>query len=199
MIDAILMQKEVLTAIGLLFMATSYIIYVYSIFKGETRPHPFSWFIWGLLTLIGYVAQISDGGGVGAIITLASAVISFAIAGIGYVKRENIVISKSDKWAFVLSLLAIPLWLITDTPLYSVILITLIDGAGFYPTFRKSWHAPEQESVSSFALGGFKHFFTILALENISLITALFPFSLVLTNFSLIALIYVRKAALRKA
>lgn len=190
-------EKEILAGIGILFMLTSYAIYIYSIYKGETRPHPFSWLIWGILTLIGYFAQISDGGGIGTIITLLSAIISFIIAGIGYVKRENIVISQSDKWAFTLSLLAIPLWLITDTPLWSVILITVIDGAGFYPTFRKSWHAPEQESCLSFALGGFKHVFTILALENYSIITALFPFSLVLTNFMLITMIYYRRRKLK--
>lgn len=187
------MEKEIFTAIGLLFMATSYIIYIHSIYKGDTRPHPFSWFIWGLLTMIGFVAQISDGAGIGALITLASAIISFGISVIGYIKRKNIVISRSDKWAFTLSLLAIPLWLITDTPLWSVILITLIDIAGFYPTFRKSWYAPEQESALSFSLGGFKHIFTVLALQNYSVITALFPFSLIIMNFSFLAMLYYRR------
>ncbi len=192
------MEKEIFTLIGIIFMLTSYSIYIYSISKGETRPHPFSWFIWGLLTFIGYLAQISDDAGVGAIITLLSAIISFGIAGIGYVQRKNIIISKSDKWAFGLSLLTIPLWIFTQTPLWSVILITIIDAVGFYPTFRKSWYNPEQESILSFALGGFKHFFTILALQNYSLITALFPFSLVLTNAALIGMIYYRKTILRR-
>jgi len=187
------MEKEIFTIIGIIFMIASYSIYIYSIFKGNTRPHPFSWFIWGLLTAIGFLAQISDGAGIGASITFLSAVISFGIAIIGYIQRENITISRSDKWAFILSLTAIPLWMITQTPLWSIILITLIDLAGFYPTFRKSWFRPEQESVSSFALGGFKHLFTILALQNYSIITALFPVSLVISNFMLIAMIYYRK------
>jgi hypothetical protein len=190
------MEKEIFALIGILFMLASYSIYIYSIFKGETRPHPFSWFIWGLLTAIGFFAQMSDGAGVGAIITALSAIISFFIAGIGYIKREHITISKSDKWAFILSLTAIPLWMITQTPLWSVILITLIDGAGFYPTFRKSWYFPKQESSLSYTLGGFKHFFTIMALEHYSITTALFPFSLVLTNFTLIAMIFYRKRIL---
>lgn len=190
------MEKEIFTAIGLIFMLMSFSIYIYSIFKGDTRPHPFSWCIWGILTAIGFVAQVEGGAGIAASITFLSAVISFFIAGIGYVKRENIVITKGDKWAFILSLTAIPLWMITHTPFWSVILITLIDGLGFYPTFRKSWSAPEQESSSSYALGGFKHFFTILALQNYSVITALLPFSLVLTNFTLIAMIYFRKRSI---
>ena len=192
------MEKEIFTAIGIAFMAVSYGVYIFSIFKGETRPHPFSWFIWGLLTAIACAAQIADGGGIGTSITALSAVISFFIALIGYIKRDNIIISKSDVISFFLSLLAIPLWLITDTPLWSVILITLIDAGGFYPTYRKSWHHPQQESCLSFALGGFKHVFTILALENISVITALFPLSLVLTNFGLITLIFFRKGMMNR-
>ena len=178
-------------------MAVSYGVYIISIFKGETRPHPFSWFIWGLLTAIACCAQVSDGGGIGSLITALSAGISFLIALIGYIKRDKIVISRSDIISFCLSLGAIPLWLVTDTPLWSVILITLIDAGGFYPTYRKSWYHPEQESRLSFALGGFKHVFTILALENISVITALFPLSLVLTNFGLITLICIRKGMMK--
>ncbi len=192
------MEKEIFTTVGMIFMTVSYVVYIYSIYKGDTRPHPFSWFIWGLLTAIAFFAQVTDGAGVGAIITAGSSIISFGIVIIGYTKRKNIVISRSDKWAFTLSLLAIPLWLITDTPLWSVLLITLIDMAGFYPTFRKSWHAPEQESSMSFALGGFKHIFTVLALENYSIITALFPFSLVIMNFSFLAMLYYRRWRVRQ-
>lgn len=194
-----MIEKEIFTAIGIGFMAISYGVYIFSIYKGKTRPHPFSWFIWGLLTGIAFFAQLSDGGGIGTMITALSTIISFFIAGIGYIKREYITISRSDQWAFALSLLAIPLWYFTDTALWSIILITLIDTVGFYPTYRKSWHHPEQESSLSFALGGAKHFFTIMALENISVITVLFPFSLVLTNFGLIILIFLRKKLLTKA
>ena len=192
------MEKEIFTAIGIIFTAISYGIYIFTIFKGETRPHPFSWFIWGLLTSIGFFAQISDGAGIGSIITALSAIISFVIAGIGFIKRENITISKSDKWAFILSLLTIPLWLITETPFWSVILITVIDSAGFYPTFRKTWFSPEQESAMSFTLGGFKHLFTILALQNYSVITTLFPISLVIMNFGFVLMLYYRKWFIKK-
>jgi hypothetical protein len=191
------MEKELFTLIGIGFMASSYGIYIWSIFKRDTRPHPFSWFIWGLLTAISFFAQISDGAGVGASITALSAIITFFIAGIGYIKRDNIIISRSDKWAFALSLLAIPLWIVTETPLWSVLLITAIDVAGFYPTFRKSWFAPGQESATSYALGGFKHLFTIMALKNYSIITAFLPAVLLLMNFSFIALLFYRRWKLK--
>ncbi len=178
-------------------MSVSYGIYIYSIFKGGTKPHPFSWFIWGSLTAIAFFAQISDEAGVGAIITGLSAIISLFIAGIGYVKRKNITISVGDKWAFALSLLAIPLWLITNTPFWSVILISLIDVMGFYPTFRKTWFNPEQEVALSYTIGGFKHLMTLFALENFTTITALYPLSLLVMNFSFITLLYYRRWSIK--
>lgn len=178
-------------------MLTSYGIYLYSIYKGKTKPHPFSWFIWGSLTVIIFFAQLSDNGGIGIIITALSGIISLGIAAFSFFLKNNITISKSDKIIFILSLCSIPLWLITETPLWSVILVTLINMGGFYPTYRKSWSNPEQESCLSYAIGAIKHVFTLLALENISIITALSPASVVIITSGLILLILIRRWELK--
>lgn len=193
------MEKEIFTLIGIILMLATYGTYIYSIFKGDTRPHPFSWFVWGLSTSIIFFAQISDNAGIGASITFLSALITFFIATIGYVKRKNIVISTSDKWAFFISIMTIPLWVITDTPLWSVILITIIDAFAFYPTFRKSWDQPYQESMLSFSISQFKLIFSILALEHYSIITTLFPLSLIFTNTALIIMVFYRKRKIPKS
>ena len=38
------MEKEILAGIGILITLIGYAAYIYSIFKGDTRPHPFSCF-----------------------------------------------------------------------------------------------------------------------------------------------------------
>lgn len=191
------MEKEIFAAIGVLCMLTSYGIYLYSIYKGKTKPHPFSWFIWASLTGVIFFAQVYDGGGIGTIITGLSGIVSLGIAGLAFFLQNEITISKSDKIIFVISLLSIPLWLITDTPLWSVILVTFINMGGFYPTYRKSWHNPEQESCLSYAIGGIKHIFTLLALENLSIITALTPASVVIVTSGLLILIAYRRWVLK--
>lgn len=60
-----ILTKEILSAIAVVITIVSYIPYVSDIYKGETRPHVFSWIIWGLLTGITYTAQVVEGGGVG--------------------------------------------------------------------------------------------------------------------------------------
>lgn len=191
------MEKEIYTAIGIICILSSYGIYLHSIYKGETKPHPFSWFIWGSLTAIIFFAQFSDGGGVGTIITALSCIISLGIAAFSFFLRNEITISRGDKIVFILSLCSIPLWMITETPLWSVILVTLINVGGFYPTYRKSWVHPEQESCLSYLIGGIKHVFTLLALENISVITALSPASVIIITSGLILFIFTRRRVLK--
>lgn len=193
------MEKEIFTAIGVLCMLTSYGIYIYSIYNGKTKPHPFSWLIWGLLTAVTFFAQISDNGGIETLITALSTIISLGIATVAFFTQNNIIISKSDKIVFLLSLCSIPLWIITETPLWSVILVTLINIGGFYPTYRKSWTDPEQESWLSYIIGGIKHVFTLIALENISVITSLTPVSAIIMSFGLILLIFIRKWRVKHA
>lgn len=65
----------VASAIGII----SYIPYFKHIYDATTKPHPFSWIAWGLLTGIVFVAQIVKGGGAGAWATGISAVACFAI------------------------------------------------------------------------------------------------------------------------
>ena len=191
------MEKEILAAIGIIITLIGYVAYIYSIFKGDTRPHPFSWFVFANLTAIGFFAQLSDGGGLGAYITGTSALISYVVMVIGYFKRHEITITKSDWVAFISCLMAIPLWMITDSAFWSVILITAIDTLAFYPTFRKAWFEPKSELPFHYIIAGSKFVFGLFALEHFSTITVLYPLSLVITNFLFLAMLYYRRGVIK--
>src|SRR3990167_9255905 len=115
----------------------AYIPYFRNIFRGKTKPHAFSWFVWFLLTAIAFFAQVSDNAGPGAWVTGFTAVICFVIFIFGLKRGEKDIVW-IDWLSLVGALLALGLWAITNEPLLSVILITLIDALGFVPTFRKS-------------------------------------------------------------
>jgi hypothetical protein len=193
------LEKEIFTTIGLALTFAGYFAYIYSIFKGKTRPHPFSWFIWGVLTAIGFFAQMADNAGPGAYITGVSAAFTLFIAALGYIKRNDIVITRNDWITFAAALMAIPLWLITNTPLYSVIVITIIDAIAFYPTFAKTWHRPDQELPFQTIMAALKFVFSLFALNNYTVITVLYPLSLVIMNTAFIILLYCRGFALKNA
>jgi len=155
-----------------------YVPYFRDIFRGKTKPHAFSWLIWGVLTAIGYAGQVSDGAGAGAWVTGLTAAVCFFIFALAVFRGEKN-ITRGDWLCLIFSLSAIPLWIFTNSPFWSVILITVIDIVGFLPTFRKSYFKPHEETAVTYTLSSVKFGLSILALQNYSVITVLYPASLV--------------------
>jgi len=180
--------------IGLL----GYVFYIRGILKGEVKPHAFTWSVWGILTSIAFVAQVIDGGGPGAWVTGATAFMSFIFAMVGLGATSRIYIKKNDWILFVFTLLAIPVWFVTENPLWAVIIITIIDAVAFAPTFRKAFHHPETENVWTYLFSGTKFVFGIVALESLTLTTILYPASLVLANGAFVAMVLWRKKYLQE-
>lgn len=167
-------------------------IYIASILKGKTKPHLFSWLIWGLLTIIAWAAQVHENAGAGAWVTLAAAIMCFVTVGLCFRYGEK-TITRSDWATFIAALAAIPLWYVTKDPLWSVILITIIDMLGFYPTFRKSWMKPGEEALWTYGLSMVKFGLGMMALETFNVTTALYPFSLVVTNAAFMIFVLTRR------
>lgn len=185
--------KVYIGAIATLIAFYSYIPYFRDIIRGKTKPHAFSWLVWSLLTGVGFLAQVSDEGGAGAWATGFSSVATFAIFLVSLSRGEKD-ITKSD-WACLFgAFVSMGLWAITDSALTSVILITIIDALGFVPTFRKSYHKPYQETMQTYALSSLKYALAIIALSNYSLVTVLYPASLVVMNILFITMLVSRRS-----
>ena len=115
---------------SLLIAVVSYAPYLRSVVIGKTKPHAFSWFIWSLLTAIAFFAQIVGKAGPGALVTGLTAVTCGVIAVLALSKGEK-EITRSDWATFIVAVAALPIWWVSADPLYSVILITLIEALGF--------------------------------------------------------------------
>jgi hypothetical protein len=170
----------------------SFIPYTRDICRGKTKPHAFSWFVWALLAFIAAAAQLADGGGVGALALIVTGVLSLGIAGYSFFKG-TVDITRGDWTSLTVSLAAIPLWLATKNPLWSVLLISIIDVVAFWPTFRKSYHLPHSETLSVYWLSTFKHALAIAALQNYSVVTVLYPLSLAVTTLFFTLMLMVRR------
>ncbi len=169
------MNKELLTVIAFVLTFYAFYLYIRTILDGRTHPHVFSWLIWGIITSIVFVAQLADGGGMGAWPMGVSGLITLGIAGMAYMRRADISITRADWVFFLLALSSIPIWVLTDNPLWSVILLTLIDLLGFIPTFRKTYYAPFSEPLTFAGILAVRNGIIILALEHYSVTTVLFP------------------------
>ena len=188
--------QQILGAMAVIVGLLGYMYYIIGILKGEIKPHAFTWFVWGTLTSIAFFAQITDGAGPGAWVTGITALMSFVFMFIGLGASSRIYIVRSDWYLLIATLISIPIWYFSGDPLFAVILITIIDAVAFAPTFRKAYFHPETENTNTYALSGIKFIFAIFALENITIVTALYPLSLVVANGAFVAMMLWRKAAL---
>lgn len=189
--------QSIITAFGIILSFLGSAIYIKSIINGKTKPHFYTHFVWAILTFIAFYAQIVDKGGIGSWITgVTTLTILFtALLALKFGTKD---VTKSDKIILAATLLAIIPWLMTSNPLWSVIMVTLIDVVAYYPTIRKSWHKPHEEALMSYTIGAIKFLLSILALENITIITALYPLAIVTANTFLISMCLWRRKNLEK-
>ncbi|MBT3367100.1 MAG: hypothetical protein HN472_14940 [Nitrospina sp.] len=169
------MYKQLLGAIAIGLTIIAYFPYIRSIIQGKTRPHVFSWVIWGTSTSIVFLAQLADKGGAGAWVIGVSGVISIYVAILAYIKRSDSTITRMDWLFFILAMASLPLWYLTSDPLWAVVLLTTVDVLGFGPTFRRAYARPFDEQLMFFVIMIARNFIVVLALENYSLTTVLFP------------------------
>ena len=190
-------MKEILGVIALIAGFAGYFPYVRDMLKGKTRPHAFSWLAWGSLETVAFFAQLAEGGGAGAWITAASAVISFSITIYAF-SRADKQIEPLDWVALSGAFVGIALWRLTDNPLLAVISVTVSDALGFVPTFRKSFNKPHEETLAEYAFSSVKWVISVPALGSLSVTTWLYPVSLIFTNLSFVVTMMIRRRQLAK-
>jgi hypothetical protein len=186
--------KEWLGVLAVLQGFVNITLYTRTILAGKTRPHAFSWLLWAIIMAVVFVAQYTDKAGPGAWQTGISTVLC-AWVGILSIFRGEKNITRSDWVAFLGTLLAIPLWIATKDPLASVIMLTVMDAVGYYPTLRKSWHAPYQENLYRPFRASAMWLTSICAIEHYSVVTVLYPSMMIAMELVLGAMLIARRRA----
>jgi hypothetical protein len=188
-----LLFKEIASAAAIAITIIAFAPYIRAILIGKVQPHVFSWIIWGTTTFVVFLAQLQDSGGVGAWAIGVSGVMTIFIAFLAYWKRSDLTITRIDWLFFALAMTALPIWGITDNPMWAVIVLTFVDLLGFAPTVRKSYAQPYSESLLFFTLFLLRNLLVLIALENYSLTTVLFPAVIGVACLFLIAMIVYRR------
>lgn len=170
--------------------------YLRSIFRGHTKPHMYTWLIWSILCTIGFFAQLTEDQGPGVWALGITSVFSWLNMFLCFKYGEKH-ITTSDKIALAGSLTAIIPWLMTKDPLGSVIMISIIDVVGFYPTIRKSWTKPHEENLTAYYFANIKMLLSVCALTKFNLTTVLYPLTIVVANTAFLVMCHWkrRKAA----
>jgi hypothetical protein len=185
-------------ALGMLSVAIAIAaaaIYVHQTLRGEVRPHPLSWFVFGVLSGVGYWVQSDEGAAQGSWALLAMTVICFVFVAASVARGERSF--SRQEWAFVAaSGAAFVLYLFTREPNLAAGLITLIDALGYGPTFARGWSQPQKDSVASFALNGVKFIPSLMAMAPVTFATSFYPATLLILNTAVSIMLVARRRAL---
>lgn len=174
----------------------AFVPYLWGIYRKQVRPHLIGWMIWTLLTAVIFWAQLQSGGGFGAWTT---ATISFTclIAFVCSFFYGDKSITRFDIICLGLSIVAIGLWLICKTPLYSVILLTFVEYLGMGAMTKKTYLDPYSENLTYFILCIIKYTFAAMTLDSWSWITAFYPVAIVVQALAFSLMIIYRRTVLR--
>jgi hypothetical protein len=188
--------QEIFAITAVLVGLLSQAVYIVSIFKGITKPHLFTWVVWGTLGAIGFAAQWHGNAGPSMWALAVTTILAYSTALLSLKYGEK-TFTRGDKISLAASLFAIVPWLMTDDPLGSVILISLIDAVAFYPTVRKSWNKPQEESLLAYNIGSLKFGLSLFAISNFTFTNALYPAAIVFINTAFVVMCLLRRRALR--
>lgn len=187
------------TALGALSIATGIVAYtvyiVQTIRKGGVQPHPFSWLLWGLVTLVAYLVQWSQGGEAGSWVTGFTAVVCFVIGGLT-LRKNRWQFSWFDWFSAGAGLFALGFYVFARNPTYSAIFATAADVVGYGPTIKKGWTEPHRDSATSFALNSGKFFVALFALGSYSIATWLYPATITIVNAGVAVMLLLRRKAI---
>lgn len=173
-----------------------YIPYFRDTLKGQTTPHIFTWLVWFVLATIGFSVQASNGAGAGSWVMGFTALATLTIF-LSALKNGRKNIAQADWVSLALAGLALCLWFFTKNPLLAIILTTTVDVVGgFFPTFRKSYMKPREETVSLYVMYALAWMFSLLALEKFDLTNAFAPVIFIAVNVTLVAFLLVRRGQL---
>jgi hypothetical protein len=146
----------------------------------------------------GLTAKVWDHAGIGAWVMIFSTAKCFLVSLLALKYGEK-TITRSDWVSLVACLAAIPLWILTGNPLASVLLLFVIETLAFYPTFRKTWHKPFEETLWAYNISSLQFIFGLMALENYTFITMIGGISLIISNTIFVIYTLIRRRIILNA
>lgn len=193
--------KTVIAIIASILAIVGNISYLKSIFSGKVKPHPYSWFIWSIVSMTTFFGGIAKGAGIGALPTgiaegFTIIIFLFSLKYLFQGKAGHI--RKIDNLYLAIALIGLIPWAITKDPTISVIVVVCIDVVAFMPALRKTWARPDTERPMLYQMNVLRHILTLFSLGSYNIATTLHSIAMICTNTVMTAFILRRHAPRRK-
>ncbi len=166
--------------------------YVRDIFKGKTKPERATWWIWGTLSAIAFLAQLAAGARWSLYMTGGQMLVAFAIA-IASVWYGYGTFHKRDIVSLLVAALGLLAWKFTHDPLAALLIVVFVDALAFWLTISKTWQAPHTETLISWVIAGIAGVMGVWSVGEWNLTKMIYPMYIMLANWLLVLIIIIRR------
>jgi len=184
------MISEKFILLGTVFNLMGSTTYAYQTLKGKTQPNRVSWFLWAVVPMIAFVAQLNEGVGLQVLMTFMVGFGPLLVFASSFVNRKAYwKISRLDIICGVLSVLAVALWWMTGKGNVAIALSIAGDFLAGVPTLIKAYKQPETEHPDVFRNGAISALITLLTIKSWTFASygfALYIFSICVVLYALI-------------
>lgn len=179
------MVKIISASIAALLAIIGNVPYLHDMFRGRVKPHPYTWFIWSIVSGVTFFGQVAKGAGWGALAFGASEIFTILIFffSLRYGFKN---IPRKDTIYLVAALLGIIPWIITHDPTISVIIMVTIDVIAFIPTLKKAWYHPKTEEPLLYGSNVARHILALVSLSHYNIATMLHSIAMIVTNTTMV-------------
>lgn len=187
-------MKEILAIIATVVAIGGNIPYIRDAINKRVTPHPYTWFVWSIVSGITLFGQIAKGAGIGALPTAVSWIftLSIFVFSLRY-GFKNVI--KTDNYFLGGALLGLVPWVITKDPTISVVIAVGIDLIAFAPTIRKTWVRPASETPILYGANVLRHVLTLFSLQSYNIATTLHSIAMIATNTVMTNIIVFKRPA----
>lgn len=184
-------MKEVFAVVATLFAIVGNISYFRDVLSQRVKPHPYTWFVWTIVSGVIFFGQLAKGAGIGALPTGVAETFTLLIFlfSLQYGFKH---VTKIDTYFLIFALLGIIPWIMFKDPTVSIVIVVTIDLIAFIPTLRKTWLSPTTESPALYSMNVARHLLTLFSLQAYNIATTLHSIVMIMTN-SFMTFLIIRK------
>ena len=165
--------------------------------KWRTLPHPFSYFVWLILTGFNTIVLGMQWESIAIIPAILPTISCFVFTIYGIRVWKQIQINSFDYGFLILALLLLPFYFYTQDILLTVIFSIIIDFLWYLPSLKKWWLQPWSETLFTFLMIGFAQLLIVFTQDHVTLESWLFWWYVFWVNIIFVSIIAGRRYFLK--
>ncbi len=183
-----MIMKETIAIVAGVIAIIGNVPYLRDVIRKRVKPHPYTWFIWSIVSAVTFFGALQKGAGIGALPIAASEIFTVIIFFFSLQYGFKGIVRK-DTYLLIIALLGLIPWAITKDPTISVVIVVLIDLIAFIPTIRKTAKNPETETPILYSMNVVRHIMILFSLGAYNIVTMLHSIIMIIINSIMTGLI----------